>query len=372
MTLLPPCVMQLLVALRPGGAERLALNILGSGRSRFRGLVAGLMHPPGDLAPMAEAMDLPAFALRAETMPRAVAVWRLQRILRRERVSLLHVQAAYLLPYALPAAFLAGVPLIYTEHATHSLETMPRLRAAVRLAAPFLRGITCVSEPLADFFRKQLGISPRRLTVIPNGVDLDIFSPEGPRAPLPWPEAREKLFVFGNVARLSEAKDQHTLLAAFAEVARRHKQARLLLVGDGESRLELEKTCAALGLADKAHFAGSRTDVAACLRGLDAFVLSSRREGLPMAVLEAMACNLPVIGTDVGDLARLNQERESLRLVPAQSPEHLARAMSELIEHPENAGRLAARGGLTVRQNYDGAAMAARYSRLYQEKGGLK
>ncbi len=367
-----PCVMQLVVTLRPGGAERIALDILGRGRSRFRGVVAGLFHPPGDLALMAEAMGLGCAALRAEASSRPAAVWRLYRLLRKECVTLLHVQAGYLLYYALPAARLAGVPLVYTEHAAHSLETMPRLRAFVRLAAPFLHGITCVSEPLARFFTDRLGIARRRITVIPNGVDAASFSPGGPRAPLPWPEKQgETLFVFGNVARLTEAKDHQTLLEAFARVAARHPGARLLLVGDGECRPALEKTRAVLGLEDTVHFAGSCPDIPARLRSMDAFVLSSKREGMPVALLEALCCDVPVISTDVGDVARLNSEEECLHLVPARDAGALALSMEYLLKNPEAARRTGALGGRTARARHGGGTMSEQYIRLYQEKGGL-
>ena len=372
MTKRAPCILQLLVSLRPGGAERLALNILEQGKGRFRGLVAGLYYPPGELADMATALSLPSVALRAETLSRTAGIYELFKLLRREQVTLLHIQAAWLLPYALPAAWLARVPIVYTEHASHSLTIMPKLRLFTRFAAPFIRNIVCVSPQLADFF-ETIGIAGWRLTVISNGVNLTDFSPNGKAHAPPWPSALgEDPFVFGTVGRLTEAKDHAALLQAFALVSKLHARARLLLVGDGELRRETESLVRELGLADKVCLAGACTDIPARLRGMDAFVLSSKREGMPMAVLEAMACGLPVISTDVGDIASLNKVGPHIHLVPPQDIPALARAMERMLVDRPYRERIGATGRQYVLRHYGSRAMAEKYIRLYEANGGMQ
>ena len=367
-----PCILQLLVALRPGGAERLALNILEQGKGRFRGLVAGLYYPPGELADVAKALGLPSVALRAETRSRLAGIHELLKLLRREQVTLLHIQAAWLLPYALPAAWLARVPMVYTEHASHSLATMPKLRLFTRCAAPFIRNIVCVSPQLADFFQ-TMGIAARRLTVIPNGVNLSDFTPDGSVQALPWSEASgEKPFVFGTVGRLTEAKDHAVLLQAFARLSERHPRARLLLVGDGELRRETEMLVHELELAGKVRLAGTCTNIPACLRAMDVFTLSSKREGMPMAVLEAMGCGLPVISTDVGDIASLNNAGPHIHLVPARDVPALAGAMERMLIDRSYREALGAKGRQHVLNHYGSRAMAEKYIRLYGTNGGMQ
>ncbi len=362
-------VMQLLVTLNPGGAERLALDLLAAGKGRFHGLVAGLFHEPGELAAQARAKDIPCLALRADQSGRLRAVLHLYRTLRREKVTLLHAQAGYLLQYALPAAKAAGIPLVYTEHALHSLHTKPRFRFFVKFAAPLAHAVTAVSREVADYFTANLGLSPDRVRVIPNGVDLKAFSPQGQKASLPWPDAG--LTVFGTVARLTEAKDHGTLLRAFSLLRRKKSGARLLLVGDGETRPKLERLVAELGLADCVFLTGTRSDIADHLRAMDIFVLSSKREGFPMALLEAMACGLPTLSTRVGDIASLNAGGEYLRLVPPENPEALAAAMAACMDDAANARDRAARGRALVESEYSGKSMAERYFRLYHDTGGL-
>jgi glycosyltransferase involved in cell wall biosynthesis len=319
-------VMQLLVALRMGGAERLALSILRQGRENFSGLVTGLFHAPGNLQDAADSLGIPWLALRAETGGRPRAIWRLYKEIKRRQVTLLHIQAAYLLPYALPAARIAGIPLVYTEHALHSLKTIAWLRMAVKVSAPFLHGITCINKEVALYFQKELGIKPSRLQIIANGVDAERFSPVVSAALLPWDNSPDDpCFVFGTVSRLCEAKDHPNLLHAFSLIAKRHPQARLLIVGDGEERTRTEALIQTLGLGDKTHITGMCLNIPERLRSMNVFVLSSKREGLPMAMLEAMACGLPAISTAVGGIPDLNNGIERLMLAPAENPEALAR-----------------------------------------------
>jgi glycosyltransferase involved in cell wall biosynthesis len=361
-------VMQLLVALRMGGAERLALSILRQGREHFSGLVAGLFYAPGNLQEAADTLGIPWLALRAETGGRPRAIWRLYKEIKRHQVTLLHAQAAYLLPYALPAAKMAGIPVVYTEHALHSLQTISWLRLAVRLSAPFLRGIACVNKEVALYFQKELGIRPSQLRIIANGVDVERFSPAAPAAPLPWDgPSDEPCFVFGAVSRLCEAKDHPSLLHAFSLVAKRHPQARLLLVGDGEERPRTEALIQKLGLGDKSHITGMCHNIPERLRSMDVFVLSSKREGLPMALLEAMACGLPVISTAVGGIPDLNTGNERLMLTPAERPEALAQAMESLMTDHRKRRSLAESGREYILAARTDRGMADAYRQMYMK-----
>lgn len=367
-----PLVMQLLVTLRMGGAERLALDILRLGKDNWSGLVAGMFHAPGSLAEAAEAQGFPWLALEADTTHRAGGIWRLYKALRSNKVSLLHAQAAYLLPYALPAARLAGVPLVYTEHAVHSLSTIHWLRKFVKLSAPLLQGISCVSEPIREYFTGTIGVSPDRVRCIPNGVDADVFSVNGRAASLPWqPEAGEKPFVFGTVSRLTEAKDHAGLVEAFSIVHRQRPRAKLLLVGDGELRGPVEQLIEARGLRDAVHITGICSEIPERLRSMDVFVLSSVREGLPMALLEAMSCGLPCISTEVGAIGGLNTGGDHIMLVSPGEPERLAKAMLAMMDNASLREETAARGRRHVCAAYGSAGIIQEYTAMYRQ-GGMR
>jgi glycosyltransferase involved in cell wall biosynthesis len=366
-----PHVMQCIVSLAPGGAESLALTILE--KADVRGSVCGLVRGTGALIPAIESRGLPWHALLSNP-PRRFAVWKaLAGVLRREKVDVAHVQAGYLLSFVLPAAFMAGVRVVYTEHAKHSLEQQPMLRRMVRLCAPFLHAVTCVSENLKSFMVERVGINARRIQVIPNGVDLGRFtrveqSPDT-RGLLPENWGGPDITVFGNVARFSEAKDHPGLLRAFDAVRRRYPGARLLLVGDGETRPDIEALVDGLDLGDFVRLTGMRRDVPALLGLMDVFVLSSMREGMPISVLEAMAAGLPVLSTDVGGIGEVVQDGVTARVVAPLDVPALAGGLAWMLENPAARAEMAARGRALIHGQYGHERMVERYFQLYAEAG---
>lgn len=372
-----PHVMQLIFRLAPGGAERLALTTLDKAGSMIRGSVCGLFGHTGPLVAELEQRRIPWFGLDVIGRSRLPGIMRLAALLRRQRVDVLHVQAAYLLQWAAPAAWLTGTRLVYTEHSSHTFETQPRMARLVRWMAPFLGGMSCVTERLRRYMTDRMGIAPHRVRLIRNGVDVERFSPRGPVAPLPdgWAHAAAPAsadhgdcgdrVVIGNVARFCEAKDHPGLLRAFHDVQSTHPAARLLLVGDGETRPQAEALRDALALGDTVHFAGTRQDVPALLRAMTVFVLSSRHEGMPVAVLEAMACGVPVVTTDVGGIGELVRDGETARIVPPGDPQALADALRWMLDHPAERMAMRDRALAMVRARCGHDVMVRGYLDLY-------
>lgn len=402
-----PHVMQLIFRLAPGGAERLALTTLDKAGSMIRGSVCGLFGHTGPLVAELEQRRIPWFGLDVIGRSRLPGIMRLAALLRRQRVDVLHVQAAYLLQWAAPAAWLTGTRLVYTEHSSHTFETQPRMARLVRWMAPFLGGMSCVTERLRRYMTDRMGIAPHRVRLIRNGVDVERFSPHGPVAPLPdgWAHAAapasadhgdhgdgagdaastgpaapprrpdgaasgnsgnsDDRVVIGNVARFCEAKDHPGLLRAFHDVQSTHPAARLLLVGDGETRPQAEALRDALALGGTVHFAGTRQDVPALLRAMTVFVLSSRHEGMPVAVLEAMACGVPVVTTDVGGIGELVRDGETARIVPPGDPQALADALRWMIDHPAERMAMRDRALAMVRARCGHDVMVRGYLDLY-------
>lgn len=366
-----PRVMQFLVSLAPGGAESLALTILE--KAGVQGSVCALARGSGALIPAIEAQGLPWHVLSSHA-PRRLPVWKaLSDLLRRERIDVAHVQAGYLLSFLLPAALPAGVRVVYTEHAKHSLQQQPMLRRMVRLCAPFLHAVTCVSENLKSFMVECVGISARRIQVIPNGVDLERFTHVDQGAEtlgvLPESWRGPDVTVFGNVARFSEAKDHPGLLRAFDAVRRRYPGVRLLLVGDGETRPGIESLIGELGLGEVVRLTGMRRDVPALLGLMDVFVLSSMREGMPISVLEAMAAGLPVLTTDVGGIGEVVRDGVTARVVAPLDVSALAEGLAWMLENSSARLEMAARGRTLVHEHYGHERMVERYLSLYPDAG---
>jgi glycosyltransferase involved in cell wall biosynthesis len=186
------------------------------------------------------------------------------------------------------------------------------------------RRIVAISERIADVMR-AFGVSDERLRVVHSGIDASRFDV----APL----ARASLGVaedaplLGNVAALVDHKDQRTLIAAMPAVLQRLPQLRLVIAGEGPLRPALEAQIAALQVGHAVTLLGQRSDVPRLLRTLDAFVLSSKEEGLGTSVLDAMACGLPVIACAGGGIPEMVRDGETGYLVPPQQPAALADAI---------------------------------------------
>jgi glycosyltransferase involved in cell wall biosynthesis len=279
--------------------------------------------------------------------------WRLWRMLRRERVQALHVHhVGSLMLIGIPAR-LAGVPrVVMTEHGLQTLMEKERHRRLTRRYARFVDDITVVEPSQIDYLVKTVGLSAGQLHCIPNGIGMRL------RTPLQTENARRSLglrpgiFAFLCVARLNPVKDIETLLRAFSslpeEVAAR---SHLLIVGDGEERPRLEALRITLQLESRSTFFGARSDVSELLPGADALVLSSITEGLPMALLEAMAAGVPCVATAVGGIPALLSEGAGF-VVPPSDPAALASAMADMVRDPDRLVEVSAKAADVIRQRY--------------------
>jgi glycosyltransferase involved in cell wall biosynthesis len=195
--------------------------------------------------------------------------------------------------------------------------------------------VFCVRESAAARYAHLYPRSASKFSFIPTWVDTEVFHPAGPdgeshrrasRARWGIPEAA-KLLVF--VGRFDGQKDPLALLEAFSRAAARRTDLHLAMIGDGALRPQIEQSLGSAGLGTRVTLTGvlGRTDIANLLRAADLFVLSSVYEGMPVAVLEALASGLPVVSTEVGELPRLVRDGVNGRLCPPGAPEALAEAI---------------------------------------------
>jgi sugar transferase (PEP-CTERM/EpsH1 system associated) len=272
-------------------------------------------------------------------------------------------------------AYLAGVPV--RIHGHHGWDvgdldgTNPRQAMLRRASDPFITAYVSVSREISNWFTQVRRVAPSRVFEIYNGVDVTRFSgPARSPAGLPGVAGRDD-FVVGTVGRLEAVKDQKTLIAAFAELLRRQpsgpQKARLVLVGDGRLRSDLQAVIAESGLADRASITGWSDDICGALQRFDVFVLPSLKEGISNTILEAMACELPVIATAVGGNPELVIHGETGFLVPPQSPGPLADAIGAYLTAPALARLHGLAGRKRVEARFSLTAMVAAYDKLYSE-----
>jgi glycosyltransferase involved in cell wall biosynthesis len=226
--------------------------------------------------------------------------------------------------------------------------------------------IVVVTEALKDDVLRYV-VGKEKVLVINNGVDGHRFSPSRSEDSVKRRlgiEGNEK--VIGTVGRLSPEKGHVYLLKAFEKIVLKVPDARLVIVGTGPLRQDLESKVKALGLDERVLFLGARKDVPQLLNAMDVFVLPSIFEGMPVALLEAMACARPIVATDVGSIPRLIQDQRTGLLVKAKDVRGLVAAIMSFLKEPSRGEMIGMRARDLVIKEFSLEKTSARYLGLYQ------
>ena len=238
-------------------------------------------------------------------------------------------------------------------------------RGTVRLADHIVSN----SEAGVEFV-SGYGANRGRISVVRNGRDLKAYRNGNAtaelRRSLEIPE-RKDLTVVGTVGRLIERKGHYDLLDAWPSILSEHPGSHLLIVGDGPEHEGLETKARSLGIAETVHLPGTRDDIPEVLDLLDVFAFPSRFEGLPGALLEAMAAGLPVVATAVDGNTELVEHERSGLLVPARDSGSLAGAICRLLSEPQFADSLGTEASRTVDAGFSLDRMVDDFTSLYVE-----
>ena len=243
-------------------------------------------------------------------------------------------------------------------------------RLLYRLLTRWVSGFIAVSADVKTALRNNLGLAEAKITVICNGVDLQRYSHRIDRVRI-----REQLGL-GNkaqvlvmVATFKEQKGHRHLIAALAPIISDWPQLQVLLAGDGPLKPEIEEQVRALGLTAQVHFLGSRSDVRDLLVASDYFVLPSLWEGLPMALIEAMASGLPIISSDVSGTRQVMVPNETGLMVPPGDVARLREAIVGFLGEPQKAMVMGAAARGRVEACFSAEKQAEEHARLYRQVG---
>ncbi len=377
----PIRIARVIARLNVGGpAQQAILLTAGLDRTRFlTTLITGVVgREEGDLSSAARArgvepLVIPELGRAIHPTRDLVALAKLVRAFRRSRPDLVHTHTAKAGTLGRVAARLAGVPAsVHTFHG-HVLEgyfsrgaTQLFLQIERALARNTDRIIAVSPRLRQDILAMGLG-RPEQVVVIPLGLELQRFlrtppAPAGLRTALHIPPGTPLL---GIVGRLVTIKDHPTLFRALTLLEAGSRAPHLIVVGDGERREELRRLAHDLCLASRIHFLGWRSDLEAILAELDVVICSSRNEGTPVALIEAMAAGVPVVSTDVGGVGDLVVHAETGWLVPPGDPAVLARAIRVLLMDPALRTRLAMAARPAALNKYDIPGLIHRVEALY-------
>jgi glycosyltransferase involved in cell wall biosynthesis len=318
-------------------------------------------QPDGRLFERARAAGLETAPVRMAGAfdPRALAS--LVRLIRRERVSLVHTHSSVDAWLGGMAARLCRVPVVRTRHVSIAIRRGPN---------PVYRWLADRVITSGEAIRRmvvEVGVPPERVIAIPAGINLETF-PFGVRAPETARELGLGSPVIGSVAMFRGSKGHPELLRAFAMVRAKRPGASLLLVGDGIRRAWVEQLARDAKLSDAVVFTGFRPDVPALLGTMDCFALASTRtEGVPQALLQAFAAGAPVVATRIGGIPEVVKDGETGLLVASESVPALATAIERVLDDPEAAARRARAARALVEERFSHTSAVARLLHLYRE-----
>jgi len=243
-----------------------------------------------------------------------------------------------------------------------------RLRIYYFLSRPLINHYTCVSEKVQENISALLGVPKNNFSVIYNSVNTEMFRPQ----PNLREEARRRIgvaqqeFCIGVVANASRQKGHEFILEACSVLKLNHtKPFKLVLIGNGDFE-SLKLLATQLNISDNTVFLGKRSDVDILLQGMDCFALPSRWEGLPLALIEAMATGLPAIASNVSGNAEVIEYGKTGILFPVGEINELAKGLTTLMEKPAYRNKLARDGQLMVAKRFGIQKSMDQYLSLYE------
>lgn len=361
-------VVHVVLSLDLGGLERIVIDLVREGRTFGQLTSVVCLERPGMLAAELESLRVPVFCVEKPPGFRPEIFRRLRKLFRVLEPDIVHTHQIGALCYAGRAASRVGVPVVvHTEHGKN-YASRRRTRWLGRLAGRYAQRFFCVSRDIAEELGTCRIVSKTKIALAPNGIDIAKF-----RNPAAGIDARCELGippsapVIGAIGRLNEIKRHDLLIRAFARLKLRSPDARLLLVGDGPKRSELEQLAAELLPADCVRFVGYQSAPERYLQAMDIFAMSSRSEGMPLAVLEAWAAGVPVVASRVGGIPELIVDGHTGLLTEFDDVQGLADALERLLRDQALAQSIRCAAGKRVETQYSLSQMAANYQREYEE-----
>jgi glycosyltransferase involved in cell wall biosynthesis len=361
----PPLILHVFPSFAVGGAQVRFAALANRHGARWRHAVVALDGETGCAARLDPALQVELLPAPPHSRRLTRRLFSVHRMLRRLRPALLVTSNWGSIEWALARLAMPHLPHLHLEDGFGPEERAAQLQRRVlarRVALRFSR-VLVPSLTLRRLALETWRLPPARVSYVPNGVDLARFHPAEGRVVLDLGGAGP---VIGTAAALRPEKNIGRLLRAMALLREGGDDARLLILGDGPERPRLEAMAAQLGLGTGVRFLGHVAEPAATYRAMDLFCLSSDTEQMPFSVLEAMASGLPVVSTDVGDVAKMLPQDSRAQVVRADDAA-LAGALRGLLRDPALRQRLGAANRARAEQEFDQEAMFAAHAALIEE-----
>jgi glycosyltransferase involved in cell wall biosynthesis len=362
--------MQITHDLAIGGLQQVVVNLCKTIDSEQFDVQVLCLRELGSFVPDVERLGIPVRLIPQEHGTDYLSFLKVAKILREERIEVIHTHNTQPFVDGTLAALLTGVKtIVHTDHA-RDFPDKKRYMVAEWVVSHCAYKVVGVSEHTSHNLMHYEKISPCKIVTIPNGIDGTRFAHT-----LDTSAKRRELSiaqtgpVIGLGVRLSEQKGITYLLKAMPDILAQVPGTTLVIAGEGPLEHYLKTEARALGIASQVHFLGPRLDIPDLLKLFDVYVLPSNWEGLPMVLLEAMAAGCPIVATDVGGVATAVRSGHNGTLVPPREPEAIASAVVDLLMDAELRNRYIANASQVFEERYSARIMSRAYERLYLRQG---
>jgi len=360
-------ISHLIVSLNRGGQERVVVDLASEQIKSGANVSIICLNEIGSLFKEAIENGIKVYDCQKKSALDFKALKKIRNYLKNNNSQVLHTHNAVANYYGAAARIGTGVKCIINTRHGNGPTQGKQVERLFSYSMKFTDHCICVAETARSNFLKSKILSAKNSSVIYNGITLDQNNVSSSNKN----KLQKKLglstsIVIGSVGRLATAKDFPLLIKAFSIVNNKY-DSTLIIIGDGSERSIIEKEIINKNLQDKVMLLGDRPDARQLLPAFDIYAVSSVTEGFSIAILEACACNLPIVATNVGGNAEILQNGKNGKLVPHDKPEALAHEIEQLIIHPEQSLKLAHSGYTWVQDNCSVSKMASAYQDVYQK-----
>lgn len=370
-------ILHIVRSLNVGGIERLVADL--ALEQKRTGAVVGVMTVKeiGVVGDQLQANGIHVLCCRISPTNLGLLRWarQLNKYLRKNRPDVIIEHSNLHGIVALALRSIRGIVLVSVIHNVYASCRMGFLKQLLlrRIYLRYWPVLATVSESVRQHEHSRYGTPLKRMKVIPNGIVTSEF--EQTTKTDAASAAIERRFIVGSVGRLCEQKDFSLMLEAWCRFRKvfHNESSELQIAGDGFLRRDLEERISSLGLNSSVRLLGQRADVAAVLRGFSVFLTTSKYEGHPIAVLEAMAAGLPVVGFDVAGIRDVLKDHVNGLLVAERNPQGIVEALVALAGDPGLRKRLGHAGREIASERYSIQACRLAYDQISAEqKQGLQ
>jgi len=364
----PINVMNILPSLNVGGREKVVIDMINNFDKEVFDLSLCCLKNPGPMTELLKKDKVRLYFLNRKEGVDYTLYFKIRDFFKEKKPVIVHTHNPGAFIYGAIGAKLAKVPIIINTEHGYEYKIPLRKKIIERFLMKNIDKTIAVSNDLRKKLAKSGTWSKDKIITIHNGIDLQEFNTVVHKYALRVALGfTENDILIGNVARLAPVKDHSTLISAFEIISGRFTNSKLIIVGEGELRDELEKRTIGIGLNNRVFFLGERKDIREILSIFDIFVLSSLSEGTSITLLEAMASGKPVIATNVGGNPEVIINEKTGILIPPSQPRLLAEAMQRLVLNEDLALQMGKFAKEHIKANFDIKIMSERIKRLYEE-----